>query len=157
MAPGNSSRIFSAFSSTGTAITIEATASSSRFYQDFLGWVDADGNFVTSGIWEIDSDVTLKAKYTDSVTFDNATNPPVYIRGSRIAAFSIVDDPVKEGKVLKAQTTADSTGDTAIFIKTETLADFFMDPAIEYFAFDVMTDADRTTMSDNLYAVTYHD
>ena len=141
----------------GEEYTIEATASSSRFFQSFLGWVDADGNFVTSGVWEIDSDVILKAKYTDSVTFDEATNPPVYIRGSRIASFSIVDDPVKGGKALRAQTTSDSTGDTALFITVAALADFFADPTIEYFAFDVMTDADRTTLSDNLYNVTYHD
>ena len=141
----------------GEEYTITATASSTRFYQSFLGWVDAEGNFVTGGVWNIDSDVTLTAKYTDSVTFDEATNPPTYIRGSRIATFSIVDDPVKEGKVLKAQTTADSTGDTALFITVAALADFFADPSIEYFAFDVMTDADRTTLSDNLYNVTYHD
>ena len=141
----------------GEEYTITATATSTRFFQSFLGWVDADGNFVTSGVWEIDSDVTLTAKYTDSVTFDEATNPPVYIRGSRIAAFSIVDDPVKGGKALRAQTTSDSTGDTALFITVAALADFFVDPTIEYFAFDVMTDADRTTLSDNLYNVTYHD
>ena len=141
----------------GAEYTIEATATSSKFYQDFLGWVDADGNFVTGGVWDVDSDVILTAKYTDSVTFDNATTPPVYIRGSRIQAFSIVDDPVKEGKVLRAQTTADSTGDTALFITVAALADFFADPSVEYFAFDVMTDADRTTVSDELYAVTYHD
>ena len=141
----------------GEEYTITATASSTRFYQNFLGWVDAEGNFVTGGVWNIDSDVTLTAKYTDTVTFDEDTNGPGYMRGSRIAAFSIVDDPVKEGKVLRAQTTADSTGDTAIFIKTETLAAFFMDPSIEYFAFDVMTDADRTTLGNNMYNVMYHD
>ena len=141
----------------GEEYAITATASSTRFYQEFLGWVDADGNFVTGGVWDIDDSIILTAKYTDVVTFDDMTNGPGYFRGSRIATFSIVDDPVKEGKVLKAQTTADSTGDTAIFIKTETLADFFMDPAIEYFAFDVMTDADRTTLGDNMYSVTYHD
>ena len=44
-----------------------------------------------------------------------------------------------------------------MFITVAALADFFADPTIEYFAFDVMTDADRTTLSDNLYNVTYHD
>ena len=142
----------------GEEYTIEATATSSRFYQDFLGWVDADGNFVTGGIWEIDSDVTLTAKYTDTVTFDDATSAPSYITGSRIASFSIVEDPVKEGKVLCAQTTADSTGDTAMFIKVSAIADFFADPSVEYFAFDAMTDSTAVMgATANLYNVFYHD
>ncbi len=92
-----------------------------------------------------------------AVIFDDMTNVPAYFRGSRIQTFSIVDDTAKAGKAMRAQTTSDSTGDTAIFIKTATLGAFFEDSTIEYFAFDVMTDADRTTLSDNLYNVTYHD
>jgi len=141
------------------AYTLE-TPTAPNLTQEFLGWQDENGNYVDlTGVWSFDRNVTLTAVYSNAgkVSFESG-NVPTYITGSYIESFSIVDDTTKDGKVLKAKTTASSTNDTALYIKTEALGAFFADESAAYFAFDVMTDsADVTGATAGLYDVYYHD
>ena len=56
-----------------------------KTYMQFTGWVDASGNFISSGIWENDSNLSLTAQWKDTravhtVTFKQSGQNPIEIR-----------------------------------------------------------------------------
>ena len=134
-------------------------ATAPKSYQEFLYYQDENGEkFEMQGTWTIASDVTLTAVYSEGVAFDTLESVPTYISGSRIQTFSIVEDSTKDGKMLQAITTADSTGDTALYITVDFLKEIFADSSVEYMAFDVMTDSKVSgTFVTNSFNVYYHD
>ncbi|MBE5739307.1 MAG: hypothetical protein E7349_00465 [Clostridiales bacterium] len=127
----------------GEAYTL-ATATASKFYQEFLGWVDENGNYVVSGeAWTITSDVTLTAKYSNVITFDSMTEVPSYFQNGGRATLSIVDG--NGGKVLQATSENNDQGNVRIMMTVADLAQFFEDPSVQYMAFDLKLPEGATT------------
>ena len=115
-----------------------------KIYQTFLGWEDADGNlFVVGETWDIASDVTLTAKYLNSITFDSMTSVPSYFQNGGRATLSIVDG--NGGKVLQATSENNDQGNVRIMMTIADLAKFFEDPTVQYMAFDLKLPEGATT------------
>ena len=121
-----------------------ATATPSKIYQEFLGWVDEDGNDVVSGeAWAIPSDVTLTAKYSNVITFDSMTEVPSYLQNGGRASLSIVEG--NGGKVLQATSENNDQGNVRIMMTLADMADFFEDENVQYLAFDLKLPEGATT------------
>ncbi len=77
-------------------------------------------------------------------TFETSSQVPSYMSNisGRIESFAIVE--MNGSKVLEATTTAASTSDVGVFIKTEILEAIFADPNVQYMAFDLKSGASRT-------------
>ncbi len=113
-----------------------AEAIPGKSYQEFLGWVDEDGNEMTNGAeWKIASNVTLTAVYNDVITFEKATAVPSALRSSNHAGTATIGE--KDGdKCLVVPV----TGSTPYLMVTRAfLAEFFEDSNVEYVAFDAKT------------------
>ncbi len=80
----------------------------------------------------------------EAINFESETEVPDCMSNlsGRIASFSIVD--LYGSKVLQATTTAASTSDVGVFIKTEVLDAFFEDTDMDYMAFDLKSGATKT-------------
>ena len=119
-----------------------AKATSSKSYQEFLGWQDEDGNAVTAEKWNIASDVTLKAIYTRGMTFETLTEVPASMKtDGNVGTASI---GTKDGdKCLVIPVTGSSP---KLKVTLAFLAEFFADENVQYVGFDAMTD---TTISSD--------
>ena len=127
----------------GEAYTL-ATATASKFYQEFLGWVDENGNYVVSGeAWTITSDVTLTAKYNNYITFDSMTEVPSYLQNGGRASLAIVEG--NGGKVLQATSENNDQGNVRIMMPLDYMAEFFEDSDVQYMAFDLKLPEGATT------------
>ena len=113
-------------------------ATPAKSYQEFLGWVDEDGNAVTDGEkWGIDSDITLTAVYSKGMTFESLTAVPAAMWVSGNAGTASVGE--KNGnKCLIIPITGSAP---ELHVTTAFLAEFFADPNVQYVGFDAMTDS----------------
>ncbi len=117
--------------------------------------VDADGNITSVG----KGTAVVTARFANAtatcevisqaITFDNMTSVPSYLRGDR-TTLSISE--MNGGKVLNAQTTAESTSDVGVHINTAFLGQIFADENVDYMAFDLKSGADKVGTT-----VYYHD
>ena len=130
------------------------TAKPVNNYMSFLGWADAQGNMVTAGTWTIADDVVLTAVYTEVLDFEEATEAPSYMTGSRVQSFSIIEEE-NGNKAVKVQSAADSASDIGVHIRIDFLDEFFADPSVDYFAFDIKLDATATTLMHQIYFQDY--
>lgn len=120
-----------------------ATATPPKSYQEFLGWVDENGNTVNDGdAWEIAKSVTLKAVYSKGITFESLTAVPSALTTDGAAGTATIGE--KDGdKCLVVPV----TGSTPYLMVTRAfLAEFFEDPNVAYLAFDAKTE---TLTTDN--------
>ena len=125
-----------------------ATATAPKMYQEFLGWYDENGNKVAmSGVWNMTGNVTLKAKYSDYLTFDSGVVPSYITHDDRYQeAFTVVE--INGNKVLKSTTLDDCISlDASIRITRAALNDIFADSSVQYMAFDVMADNSCNTQA----------
>ncbi len=131
-----------------------ATATAPKLYQEFLGWVDEDGNFVTSEVWNIASDVTLTAVYSEGLTFETLSEVPAYMgKADTTESLAIVE--LNGSKVLQIKSNDDGSGIAnrapALTVTLEFLASYFEDENVDYIAFDATA---GTTTINNFRRVT---
>ena len=126
-----------------------ATATAPKSYQEFLGWVDGNGNAVTSEVWTIASDVTLTAVYSAGITFSSMTEVPAYMeKADTTESLSIIE--LDGNKVLEIKGAA--TGQApALKVTLDFLKSFFEDENVDYVAFDAKA---GTTTINNFRRVT---
>ena len=129
-----------------------ATASGAKFYQEFIGWQDENGNVCDmEGEWKIASDVTLTAIYSNAITFDSMTEVPSYLQNGGRASLAIVDG--NGGKVLQATSENNDQGNVRIMMPLSYMAEFFEDPSVQYMAFDLKLPEGATT---GINSIMYH-
>ena len=110
-----------------------ATATAPKSYQEFLGWVDANGNEVVAGEkWNIAENITLTAVYSKGVAFETLTAVPSAFSGSR-CDLSIAE--LNGKKVMQATATADA--DIGIHVTLDMMNKLFADSSVQYVAFDL--------------------
>ena len=121
-----------------------ATATSSKLYQEFVGWVDEDGNmFVAGEVWDIARDVTLTAKYDLGSSFETLTEVPSYLSAaSHTASLSIVE--LNGNKVLKMQG-GEGRKNHGLNVTIDFLHAIFADPTVSHLAFDVKSETTQHT------------
>ena len=121
-----------------------ATPTTSKIYQEFLGWVDEYGNAFASGeAWKVASNITLTAKYSNVITFDSMTEVPSYLQNGGRASLSIVEG--NGGKVLQATSEKNDQGNVRIMMPLAYMAEFFEDTDVQYLAFDLKLPEGATT------------
>ncbi len=120
-----------------------AVPTAPKSYQDFLGWVDEEGNAVVSGAeWKLAEDVTLQAVYSKGMTFESLTAVPAAMKTDGAAGTASIGE--KDGdKCLVIPVTGSSP---KLKVSVDFLAEFFADANVEYVAFDAKTD---TTVSSD--------
>ncbi|MBQ2740660.1 MAG: InlB B-repeat-containing protein [Clostridia bacterium] len=120
-----------------------ATATPPKSYQEFLGWVDENGNTVNDGdAWEIAKSVTLKAVYSKGITFESLTAVPSALTTDGAAGTASIGE--KDGdKCLVIPVTGSSP---KLKVTLAFLAEFFADENVQYVGFDATTD---TTVSSD--------
>ena len=120
-----------------------ATATPKYSWQSFLGWADEKGNMVVSENWNIASDVTLTAVYSEGITFENLDAIPSFMtKGSQTASLSI--EELNGNKVLKM--TGSETGTNhALNVTLDFLHEVFADPNVTHLAFDVKSETTQHT------------
>ena len=115
------------------------------YAREFLGWYDANGNKVaTSGVWMLEEDVTLTARYSEvkAIDFEDGVLPTYLTRAGGTESLSVVD--LNGNKVLKMQGSASGTSHI-LNVPLAFLTELFADPTIQYVAFDVKSETTQTT------------
>ncbi|MBE5739308.1 MAG: hypothetical protein E7349_00470 [Clostridiales bacterium] len=105
-------------------------------YRDFLGWYNGDELVPTSGTWNIDGDVTLTARYADTLSFDDGVLPTYMTKAGSTESLSIVE--LDGNKVLQIKSTA-TTNNPIMNVPIEFLASFFEGTDVAHIAFDAKT------------------
>ena len=104
----------------------------------FNGWVDEKGNAVPSvGTWKTASNVTLKAVYSNTITFDGGVVPATFTKADTTASLDIVN--IDGNNVLRL---TNSNNAPAMMVTTAWLAEYFADENVDYIAFDAKADID---------------
>ena len=126
--------------------------------QYFNGWADENGNLVPqTGTWKIASSLTLKAVYSNVMSFTDGVVPAAFTKADTTASLDIVN--INGNNVLKLNNP--SSGSPAMKVTTAWLAEYFADENVDYIAFDAIADMAnnnfrRDTNRDGaLTAVTY--
>ena len=125
-------------------------ASTTESGQYFNGWVDENGKTVlATGNWTIASDVTLKAVYSNVMSFDDGAVPAAFTKADTTESLNIVD--LNGNKVLQL---TNSGASPALNVTTAWLAEYFADENVDYIAFDARADMDmnnfrRVTLRSN--------
>ncbi len=126
-----------------------ATATAPKGYQEFLGWADEKGNLIVSETWNIASDVTLTAVYSEGVVFESMTEVPSYMKAADTTEYLAITE-LNGNKVLQVKNKADS-GSPALIVTLDFLAQFFADSNVEYVAFEAKS---GETITNNFRRVT---
>ncbi len=125
-----------------------ATTTAARQY--FNGWADEKGNLISqSGTWKIASNVTLKAVYSDTITFNGGAVPTAFTKADTTASLDIVN--IDGNNVLRL---TNSNNAPAMMVTTAWLAEYFADESVDYIAFDAKADKNnnnfrRVTLRSN--------
>ena len=109
-------------------------------YRDFLGWYNGDELVPTSGTWNIDGDVTLTARYADTLSFDDGVLPTYMTKAGSTESISVVE--LDDNKVLQIKTTA-GTYNPIMNVPIEFLASFFEGTDVDYIAFEAKTGSSK--------------
>ena len=109
-------------------------------YRDFLGWYNGDQLFPASGVWNIESDVTLTARYADALTFDDGVVPTYMTKAGSTESISVVD--LDGNKVLRIKAN-NGTYNPIMNVPIEFLVSFFEGTDVEYIAFEAKSGASK--------------
>ncbi len=118
-------------------------------YRDFLGWYNGDTLVPMTGTWNIAGNVTLTAKYADTVSFEDGVAPAYFTKADGTGDISIVDGGTDGNKMLQINANGSSP---AMKATIEFLASFFNDSNVDYIAFD----AKATKNNNNFRRDTKH-
>ena len=146
-----------------------ATATAPKSYQEHLGWADEYGNVVVGSTWNIASDVSLTAVYSEGIVFESMTEVPAYMEKADTTEYLAIVE-LDGNKVLQIKSNTEDGATTAnrspaMKVTTAFLASIFEDESVDYIAFDAkagtttINNFRRDTNRDGaLTAVTYeHD
>ena len=109
-------------------------------YRDFLGWYNGDELVPMSGTWNINGDVTLTARYADTLSFDDGVLPTYMTKAGSTESLSIVE--MDGSKVLQIKSTA-GTYNPIMNVPIEFLASFFESTDVDYIAFEAKTGSSK--------------
>ncbi|MBR3864648.1 MAG: InlB B-repeat-containing protein [Clostridia bacterium] len=112
-----------------------ANPTPAKMYHEFLGWFDANGEQVTDGVWELDGNLALTAKYSDGLSFEGTAGIPAYITAGN-GSIALAEVSTTDGNKALALTASNAA--PALYVTVEFLADFFADSSVDYIAFDAM-------------------
>ena len=128
-------------STTQSVVVGEAyTLATPTAYRDFLGWYNGDELVPTSGTWNIDGDVTLTARYADTLSFDDGVLPTYMTKAGSTESLSVVE--LDGDKVLQIKSTA-GTYNPIMNVPIEFLASFFEGTDVDYIAFEAKTGSSK--------------
>ena len=105
-------------------------------YRDFLGWYNGNELMPMSGIWSIDGDVTLTARYADMLTFEDGVVPTYMTKAGSTESITVVE--LDGSNVLKIKA-SNGTYNPIMNVTLEFLASFFEGTDVDYIAFDAKT------------------
>ena len=126
---------------TQTVVVGEAyTLATPTAYRDFLGWYNGDELVPTSGTWNIDGNVTLTARYADTLSFDDGVLPMYMTKAGSTESISVVE--LDGNKVLQIKSTA-GTYNPIMNVPIEFLASFFEGTDVAYIAFEAKTGSSK--------------
>ena len=120
---------------------VSYTLATPTSYRDFLGWYNGDELVPTTGTWNISGNVTLTAKYSDKVSFEDNTVHSYFTAADTTGSLSVVDGGTDGNKMLQINANGTSP---AMNATVEFLASFFADSDVDYIAFDA-----KATKSNN--------
>ena len=109
-------------------------------YRDFLGWYNGDELVPTSGTWNIDGNVTLTARYADTLSFDDGVLPTYMTKAGSTESISVVD--LDGSKVLKIKANT-GTYNPIMNVPIEFLASFFEGTDVAHIAFEAKTGSSK--------------
>ena len=128
-------------SSTQSVVVGEAyTLATPTAYRDFLGWYNGDELVPMSGTWNFDGDVTLTARYADTLSFDDGVLPTYMTKAGSTESISVVE--LDDNKVLQIKTTA-GTYNPIMNVPIEFLASFFEGTDVAHIAFEAKTGSSK--------------
>ena len=128
-------------STTQTVVVGDAyTLATPTAYRDFLGWYNGDELVPTSGTWNIDGNVTLTAKYADTLSFDDGVLPTYMTKAGSTESLSVVELDGDKVLQIKANT---GTYNPIMNVPIEFLASFFEGTDVEYIAFEAKTGSSK--------------
>ncbi len=112
-----------------------ANPTPAKMYQEFLGWYNANDEQVVAGVWELDGNLTLTAKYSEGLSFETLTSLPSFMQtSSSVGSVSFTDTTATDGNKSLMLTASNSA--PGFTVPVEFLADFFADPTVDAIAFD---------------------
>ena len=128
-------------SATQAVVAGEAyTLATPTAYRDFLGWYNGEELVPTSGTWNIDGDVTLTARYADTLSFDDGVLPTYMTKAGSTESLSVVE--LDGNKVLQIKAAA-STYNPIMNVPIEFLASFFEGTDVDHIAFEAKTGSSK--------------
>ena len=115
-----------------------ALATAPKSYQEFLGWVDEEGNKMSAGVWNLAKDITLTASYSEGVTFEALETVPTYMtKANDAGTLSIVNTTATDGNNCLAIPV--TGGAPSLKVTMAFLDEMFADPNVDCIAFDAKT------------------
>ena len=109
-------------------------------YRDFLGWYNGEELVPMSGTWNLDGNVTLTAKYADTLSFDDGVLPTYMTKAGSTESLSIVEVDGSNALQIKASS---GTYNPIMNVTIEFLASFFEGTDVDYIAFDAKTGSSK--------------
>ena len=122
------------------AVGEQYTLQTPAAYRDFLGWYNGEELVPMSGIWDIKGNVTLTARYADTLSFDDGVLPTYMTKAGSTESLSVVE--LDGDKVLKIKANA-GTYNPIMNVSIEFLASFFEGTDVGYIAFDAKTGSSK--------------
>lgn len=122
------------------AVGEQYTLQTPAAYRDFLGWYNGDELVPMSGIWAIKGNVTLTARYADTLSFDDGVLPTYMTKAGSTESISVVD--LDGSKVLKIKANT-GTYNPIMNVPIEFLASFFEGTDVDYIAFEAKTGSSK--------------
>ena len=121
----------------GESYTLETPTA----YRDFLGWYNGDELVPMTGTWNVDGDVTLTARYADTLSFDDGVLPTYMTKDGSTESLSVVEEDGE--KVLQIKSTA-NTYNPIMNVTLDFVASFFEDTDVDYIAFEAKAGSSKT-------------
>ena len=126
---------------TQTVVVGEAyTLATPTAYRDFLGWYNGDELVPMSGTWNFDGDVTLTARYADTLSFDDGVLPTYMTKAGDTESISVVELDGNKVLQIKLKTTAKNPW---MNVPIEFLASFFEGTDVAHIAFEAKTGSSK--------------
>ena len=120
----------------GESYTLETPTA----YRDFLGWYNGGDLVPMTGNWNIDGDVTLTARYADTLSFDDGVLPAYMTKAGSTESLSVVE--LDGEKVLQIKSSANEYN-PIMNVPIEFLASFFEGTDVAHIAFEAKTGSSK--------------